>query len=81
TLLQEMRCLLEAGQGVYLHGGHNLEGRAPLALACWLIDQGHPPADALAQVTVTWLQSLPYLIQLPLTAAQRRFILRWKPLA
>ena len=80
-LLQAMRCLLGAGQGVYLHGGHNLEGRAPLALACWLIEQGHPPASALAQVTDTWLQALPYLIQLPLTPAQRRFVLRWKPVS
>jgi hypothetical protein len=35
--------------------------------------------QALARVTDFWLQALPYLIRLPLSDAQRRFVLRWQP--
>ena len=77
ALLQMIDEKLSRGQGIYLHAGHNLEGRVPLVLACMLIDQGQSPQQALAQVTDFWLQTLPYLIRLPLTERQRQFVLRW----
>jgi hypothetical protein len=78
SLLDLLDSLMNAGMGVYLHAGHNLEGRTPLVLACLLIDQGHPPQQALSQVTDTWLQILPYLIRLPMSDGQRQFVLRWR---
>ncbi len=77
ALLAEIQSALIAGQGVYLHAGHNLEGRVPMALACLLIHQGHAPQEALSEVTAFWFQVLPYLIRLPLTGTQRELVLRW----
>lgn len=69
--------LYNNGHCVYIHAGHNLEGRTPLVLACILINRGMPAKQALAQVEETWMQVLPYLITSPLSAAQRQFILEW----
>ena len=77
-LITEIQSSLATGQGVYLHAGHNLEGRVPMVLACLLIHQGHAPQEALSTVTAFWLQVLPYLIRLPLTDAQRGLVLRWR---
>jgi hypothetical protein len=78
SLLNVIRSRLETHQVVYLHAGHNLEGRVPMVLTCLLVEQGHTPQQALAKVTDFWLKTLPYLIRLPLTAGQRQFVLRWK---
>jgi hypothetical protein len=77
-LLQKIGTSLVAGRGVYIHAGHNLEGRVPMVLACLLINQGHTPLQARSQVTDFWLHTLPYLIRLPLSDRQQQFVLRWK---
>jgi hypothetical protein len=78
ALLEKLQSMLDHGERVYLHAGHNLEGRTPMTLACLLINQARTPEQALFQVTNFWLRVLPYLIHLPLTPLQRQFILRWK---
>lgn len=78
ALLQQIGTILDAGQGLYIHAGHNLEGRVPMLLACLLIDQGFSPQQALSRVTDFWLPILPYLIRLPISDRQRQFVLRWK---
>lgn len=76
ALLEEIRGLLDGGLAVYLHAGANMEGRAPMVLACWLVEAGQTPQAALERVTEFWLETLPYLIRLPLTERQRRFVER-----
>ncbi len=78
ALLQKIGTSLDAGLGVYIHAGHNLEGRVPVVLACLLVDQGYAPPQALSRVTDFWLQTLPYLIRLPLSDRQRQFVMCWK---
>jgi len=80
ALLELIQSRLNAGQKIYLHAGHNLEGCAPLVLACLLVNQGVAPQDALRRVSDFWLKTLPYLIRLPLTEPQRQFVLNWKKL-
>lgn len=77
-LFDLIQSLLDSGEGIYLHGGHNLEGRVPMVLACLLVNQGKSPEQALSLVTDFWLQTLPYLIRLPLSEAQRQNVLHWK---
>lgn len=78
ALLQQIRTIIDTRRGIYVHAGHNLEGRTPMVLACLLINQGFDPQQALSQVTDFWLQTLPYLIRLPLSDSQRNFVTRWK---
>ena len=77
-LLQLIDTLVKARRGIYLHAGHNLEGRTPMTLACWLVSQGLKADEAISRVTDFWLDVLPYLIRLPLSPPQERFVRRWK---
>jgi atypical dual specificity phosphatase len=77
ALLEEIGSRVERGEGVYVHGDHNMDGRAPMVLACLLIEGGSSPQDALAQVTELWLETLPYLVHMPFTHPQQKFILHW----
>jgi hypothetical protein len=69
---------LNQGHRVYIHAGHNLEGRTPLILACLLIERGYSAKKALSKVDVFWMKTLHYLIHSPLSEEQRQFILNWK---
>jgi len=42
------------------------------------IKRNHDPAEWISQVMDFWLQTLPYLIRLPLSDRQRQFAMRWK---
>lgn len=77
-LLKKLDTLGKGRRGIYLHAGHNLEGRTPMTLACWLIRQGLKADEAIARVSDFWLDVLPYLIRLPLSTEQERFVQRWK---
>lgn len=76
-ILKKINRMLKTGKRIYLHAGHNMEGRTPMVLACWLIQQGTSFEQALAQVNDFWLKTLPFLIRNPLTETQRRFIQDW----
>ena len=76
-LLRKITRTLKAGHRIYLHAGHNLDGRVPLVLACLLIQQGQSLDQAFASVNNFWLETLPFLIRLPLTGPQRKFIVEW----
>jgi hypothetical protein len=76
-LLKKIVRLLKGGHRIYLHAGHNLDGRVPLVLACLLLQQGQSSDQALARVNSFWLETLPFLIRIPLTEAQRKFIAEW----
>jgi len=69
---------LKQGHRVYIHAGHNLEGRTPLILACLLIERGYSAKKALAKVDVFWMKTLHYLIHSPLSEEQRKFVLDLK---
>jgi hypothetical protein len=76
-LLKKITRALKGGHRIYLHAGHNLDGRAPLVLACLLIQQGQSLDQAVARVNSFWLETLPFLIRLPLTGPQQMFIAEW----
>ncbi len=76
-LLKKLTRALKAGHRIYLHAGHNLDGRTPLVLTCLLILQGQSPDQALARVNSFWLETLPFLLHLPLAEAQQKFITEW----
>ena len=76
-ILKKINRELKAGKRIYLHAGHNMEGRTPMVLACWLIQQGASFEQAMAQVNDFWLETLPFLIRIPLTETQRQFIQDW----
>jgi hypothetical protein len=69
---------LKAGRRVFVHAGYNLDGRAPLILACLLIERGCSAKKALAKVNAFWMKMLHYLICPPLSGAQEQFVLNWK---
>lgn len=69
---------LKQGKRVYIHAGHNLEGRTPLILACLLIERGVSPKKALAKVNAFWMKTLHYLVCPPLSEEQKQFILDWQ---
>jgi hypothetical protein len=75
-ILKAINRALKAGKRIYIHAGHNLEGRTPMVLACWLIQQGYTPQDALARVNDFWLNTLPFLIRSPLSDVQLQLIQR-----
>jgi hypothetical protein len=54
-----------------------MEGRTPMVLACLLIQQGLSTQQALRQVNLFWLKTLPYLLHSPITNAQQKFIQDW----
>ena len=62
---------LKKGQRIYIHAGYNLEGRTPLILACLLIQRGYSAREALAKVNAFWMQTLRFLIRMPL---RKRFL-------
>lgn len=66
------------GRQVYIHAGHNLEGRTPLLLACLLIEGGYSPQRAMKKVDNFWMSTLHYLIHSPMSEEQRNFVLGWK---
>lgn len=76
--LKYIALTLKQGHRVYIHAGHNLEGRTPLILACMLIERGVSPKQALAKVDAFWMNTLHFLIRSPLSEVQRQFILEWK---
>jgi hypothetical protein len=76
-ILRSITRALKSGRRIYLHAGHNLEGRAPMLLACLLIQQGYAPEQALIEVNGFWLKTLPFLIYSPLTGAQTKFVQDW----
>lgn len=76
-VLKKINRELKAGKRIYLHAGHNQEGRTPMVLACLLIQQGYSFEQALARVDDFWLKTLPFLIRNPLTEAQLQFIRGW----
>ena len=71
---------LARGGRLYLHC-HAGVGRTGTAVGCWLVEQGMPPAEALALIARkrTHLPSLAWAPQSPETAAQRDFVAHWKP--
>ncbi len=58
---------LKAGQCIYIHAGHNLEGRTPLSLACLLIQRGLSSEQALTSVSAFWSKTMHFLIRIPLS--------------
>jgi hypothetical protein len=68
---------LKSGQRIYIHAGHNLDGRTPMILACLLIQRGYSADKALAEANAFWFKTLHYLIYTPLSEAQQKFILDW----
>lgn len=68
---------LKLGQRIYIHAGHNLDGRTPMILACLLIQRGYSAEKALVEVNDFWFKTLHYLIRTPLSEAQQKFILDW----
>jgi hypothetical protein len=79
-ILKYITRALKARQKIYIHAGHNLEGRTPLILACLLIQRGDSAEKALAKVNAFWSKALHFLIRTPLSEAQQKFILELKPL-
>jgi protein-tyrosine phosphatase len=77
-VLKYIERALKQGKRVYIHAGHNLEGRTPLILACLLIERGYSPKRALAKVDAFWMKTLYFLIRSPLNEEQQQFILDWK---
>lgn len=77
-ILKYIHRVTKAGRGVYIHAGYNLDGRAPLILACLLIERGYSPKRALAKVDAFWMKTLYFLIRSPLSEEQRQFVLNWK---
>lgn len=69
---------LKAGRQVFIHAGYNLDGRAPLILACLLIERGWTAKKALANVNTFWMNALHYLVCPSLSGAQEQFVLNWK---
>ena len=77
-ILEHITKALKAGERIYIHAGHNLEGRTPMILACLLIQHGYASEQALAEVNAFWSKTLHFLIRSPLSEAQQNFILEWK---
>jgi hypothetical protein len=69
---------LKKRQRIFIHAGYNLEGRTPLILACLLIQRGYSAEKALAKVNAFWVKTLCFLIRMPLSEAQEKFILNWQ---
>jgi hypothetical protein len=69
---------LEKRQRIFIHAAYNLEGRTPLILACLLIERGYSAKEALAKVNAFWVKTLCFLIRMPLSKEQERFILNWQ---
>jgi len=76
-VLEHITRALKAGERIYIHAGHNLEGRTPLVLACILIQRGYSTEQALTEVNAFWSKTLHFLIWTPLSAAQQNFIRDW----
>ncbi len=74
-LLEHITRVIKNGERIYIHAGHNLEGRTPLILACLLIQRGYSTELALMEVNAFWSKTLHFLIRSPLSAAQQNFIL------
>ena len=77
-VLEHITRALKSGEQIYIHAGHNLEGRTPLILACLLIQRGYATKEALTEVNAFWSKTLHFLIRTPLSEAQQDFILQWK---
>jgi len=76
----ELQSMLDQGRRLYLHCRAGI-GRTGTAVACFLIEQGLPPIEALARLNELWQQSdrSDTWPEVPETDAQREFILAYLP--
>jgi hypothetical protein len=76
--IEHITRVIKQGERIYIHAGHNLEGRTPMILACLLIQRGYSTEQALVEVNAFWSKTLHFLIRTPLSEAQQNFISDWK---
>ena len=77
--LDAIAAALDGGGMVYLHCRAGI-GRTGTVAACWLVEQGCAPEDALALLQHKWRANAKsvFVSRTPETAEQRDFVARWR---